>query len=175
MEARPQQRLLFDEDVSPRVARALFELGFKVGHVGGPGQPAKQSSDPDVLDHAMRNNQTVVTKNHDMIMLCAERDVSVVWLDPHGRQMLLDEQAAMAFAGIRAWTTALAEATEPVCVRVLRTRMHVLPVAVGGALAAKRYHARLRRRARKASRRPSRPAAPGQLSTENAGADLTAR
>lgn len=168
MEARPTTRLLFDEDVSPHVARALFELGFRVYHVGGDDQPPKGTPDPGVLDHAMRCNQTVVSKNYDMIILCAERNVSVIWWDPRGREMPVDEQASLAFSGLRAWTAALAEASEPVCVQVLRTKFHVLPVAQAGATAAKRYRTSLRRKARrKPWKRLPRPEAPGQLATDS--------
>lgn len=170
MEARPRTRLLFDEDVSPHVARALYELGFRVFHVGGRDQPTKATKDPAVLDHAMHYSQTVVTKNYDMVMLCAERNVSVIWWDPRGKEMPVDEQAALAFAGLRAWMAALAEAEEPVCVQVLRTRFHVMPIAAGGALAAKRYRTSLEKRAkRKPSKRVRRPEAPGQLSTDAPG------
>ena len=167
MEKRPQTRLLFDEDVSPRVARALYELGFHVFHVGQDGQPKKRTGDPAVLDHAIRCNQVVVTRNHDMIMLCGERGVSVVWLDPRGTRLTIDRQAAIAFGSIRQWTDALEEATEPVCVRVLRTRVQTLPVAEGAAMAAKRYHARQKRVA--ARRRKAKAPAPGQMEEQNWG------
>ena len=168
MQARPATRLLFDEDVSPHVARALFELGFRVFHVGGVDQPRKGTADPEVLDHAMRLNQTVVSKNYDMIMLCAERNVSVIWWDPRKREMPVDEQASLAFSGVRAWATALAGASEPVCVHVLRTKFYVLPVAQAGAMAEKRYRTSLRRKARRRPRpRLPRPETPGQIATDS--------
>ncbi len=161
MEKRPRTRLLFDEDVSPRVARALYELGFHVFHVDQKGQPPKGGPDPEVLDHAIRCNQVVVTKNHDMIMLCAERGVSVVWLDPQGTPLTIDRQAAMAFGSIRQWTDALETASGPVCVRVMRTVVRPMPVADGAAMAAKRYYARQKREA--ARKRTTKPTPPGQM------------
>ncbi len=160
MEKRSQTRLLFDEDVSPRVARALYELGFHVFHVGQKGQPEKRTKDPAVLDHAIKCNQVVVTRNHDMIMLCAERGVSVVWLDPHGTRLSIDRQAALAFGSIRQWTDALEGASEAVCVRALRTRVRTMPVADGADLAAKRYYARQKREA--ARKRTAKPTPRGQ-------------
>lgn len=162
MSRRPSARLLYDEDVSAKVARALRELDFNVEHVGGQGQPAKGSTDEEVLSFAQRTSQVIVTSNHDMIVLCAERRASVVWLDPHGRHLRLDEQAAMAFASIVRWCHVLAETAEPVCLRVLRTKLHVLPVTEGAAAAAKRYHAIRKRQSRK---RPQ-PRPPGQMAAD---------
>jgi hypothetical protein len=59
--------------------------------------------------------------------------------------MTIDRQAAIAFGSIRRWTAALEEAAEPVCVRVLRTKVLSMPVAEGATLAAKRYYARQKR------------------------------
>lgn len=163
---RPQQRLLYDEDVSPKVARALAALDFRVNHVGGLGQPAKNSEDEEVLAHAMATNQVVVTKNHDMIMLCAEKGASVIWLDPHRRHLRLDEQAALAFAGIVDWCGRLQAATEAVCIRVLRTRVHVYPVAEGAALAERRYRA-IQKKAQQTRRRRKPADDSGQLTTDD--------
>ncbi len=160
---RPQLRLLYDEDVSPKVAKALRALDFQVHHVGEEGQPPKESSDEAVLAYAQKTRQVIVTSNHDMIMLCAERGASVVWLDPHGRRLRLDEQASMAFEGIVQWCALLSEAEGAVCLRVLRTRVHVLPVTEGAVLAEKRYRAI---RKRKAQQRENRPTLADQLSTD---------
>lgn len=162
---RPQVRLLFDEDVSPKVARALRELGFNVEHVHGPGQPTKGATDAEVLDFALRTQQTVVTRNLDMVMLCGERGISVVWLDRQRgrRELTLDQQAAMAFAGIPDWCADLSTATGPVCVRVLSTRRHVLPVADAARIAEKR-HLKIQRRQRPPRPKPSPE---GQLLTDD--------
>ena len=42
--------------------------------------PARGAGDADVLDHARKTNQVVVTSNHDMILLCAEENESESWL-----------------------------------------------------------------------------------------------
>ncbi len=56
-------------------------LGYNTSYVGHPedGSPARGSSDEDVLSHAKATGQVVVTSNHDMILLCAEQQESVVW------------------------------------------------------------------------------------------------
>ncbi len=145
-------------------AKALRALDFQVHHVGEEGQPPKNSSDEEILAFAQKTRQVIVTSNHDMIMLCAERGASVVWLDPHRRRLRLDEQASMAFEGIVQWCALLTEATGPVCLRVLRTRVHVLPIDEGAALAEKRYRAIKRRKAQQRARQPT-PIA--QMSTDD--------
>ena len=137
---RPRLRLLFDELLPFRVARALNELGFRASYVGNQdhGQPRRGSSDKDVLRHAMSTGQIVVTSNHDMIILCHEQEQSVIWIDPHGRQYRHDELAASAFAGIAQWERLLSEATDPVCVRVLRTKVEIMPLARAASLSERR-------------------------------------
>jgi predicted nuclease of predicted toxin-antitoxin system len=161
---RPTIRLLFDELLPPGVARALNELGFRTSHVGheGHGQPPRGFDDATVLDHAAATRQVVVTFNHDMIMLCAERRQPVVWLDPRGRQFRHDELAAAAFAGIATWHRLLASHDEPVCVRVLRTKVEAVSLARAATLAENRMRT-LRARAR---RRRAAAEVPGQLRTD---------
>ena len=162
---RPSQRFLFDELLPWRVARALHELGFNTSHVGheGHGAPSRGSSDEAVLEHAVKTNQVVVTSNHDMIMLCAERGQSVVWLDPRGRQLRHDETVVLAFSGLAEWARLLHEAEGPSCVRVLRTKAEVLTLERASVLAKRRMMALRARRPR-----PPRPAqqVDGQLAAE---------
>lgn len=161
---RPPLRLLFDELLPWRVARALNELGFRTSHVGheGHGQPPRGSTDEAVLAHATKTNQIVVTSNHDLIMLCAERGESVVWIDPRGQQFRHDELAAVAFAGIATWHRLLQAQSEAACVRVLRTKVEVLPLDRASQVAAARMRA-LRKRVRQ-RRKPEREVqAAGQL------------
>lgn len=164
---RPRLRLLFDELLPASVARALHELGFRTSHVGNldHGQPPRGSDDAFVLDHAVRTSQVVVS-NHDMIMLCAERAQSVVWIDPRGRQFRHDELAAVAFAGIAEWHRRLAEAPTAVCVRVMRTKVETLPLDRAHALAGTRMRtlaARTRRRVRRVAEADGQLAAASDL------------
>ena len=149
MSGRPVIRLLFDELLSWRVARALRELGYRASHVGheGDGAPARGSSDADVLDHARKTNQVVVTSNHDMIMLCAEENESVIWIDPRGRQFRTTEFVPLVFTRVEEWERLLTEAGEPVCIHVLRTKSEVLSLERARHLVVQRMR-RLRARKR---------------------------
>lgn len=159
---RPDIRLLFDELLPPGVARALHELGFNTSHVGHltHSQPPRGSDDATVLEHAAATNQVVVTSNHDMIMLCAERAAPVVWLDPYGRQFRHDELALVAFKGIAEWHRLLSSHSTPVCVRVLRTKVEALPLTRASTLAAQRMR---NLQARKRKRVRATKDTPGQL------------
>lgn len=143
---RPQIRLLFDEHVSPRVARALGALGCRVGHVGGEHQPPKGTEDADVLAHARTANQVVVTTNHDMIVLCAEEGESVIWLTPRDKDLTLEAVAAMCFAQLREWEWLLAQANGPVCVMAHKTKCDVIPLERAKRIALERGKRRRRRR-----------------------------
>ena len=153
---RPTLRLLFDELLPWRVAEALLVLGFNTSHVGNErhGQPQRTSSDADVLAHAAATNQVVVTSNHDMVMLCAEQQQSVVWIDPRGRQLRSDEFALMAFAGIEDWQRQLEMQPAPVCLRVMRTKTELLSLDRAQKLAERRMNALRAKRAAKQRRRP---------------------
>ena len=100
---RPAIRLLFDELASPRVAKALAALDFKAFHVNQEGQPPKGTEDEDLLLHARKTNQVIVTGNHDMVVLCAEEQESVVWLDPRDKDMTLAAQTLMCLNHVQEW------------------------------------------------------------------------
>lgn len=143
-------------------------LGFATSHVGHVehGQPDRGSSDATVLAHAVQTKQIIVTKNHDMIMLCAERRESVVWIDPYGRQFRHDELAAVAFSGIATWHELLAKSDGPVCVRVLRTKVEVMSLDRASVMA----ESRMRRIAgRNARQRRGRAEVSGQIATPGEG------
>jgi predicted nuclease of predicted toxin-antitoxin system len=158
--ARPDLRLLFDEALSPRVARALRELGFRVSHVGAEsdGSPARGSSDELVLHHARSTGQVVATINLDMILLCAEEDESVLWLDPRGRQLRFEDQVVLFFQGMQRWQAQFEEIDGPVCLRVRRSRSEVLTLDEASRLARQRLK---RLEARKRLRRSAPRPAPG--------------
>ena len=141
------------------MASALRELGIRASHVGheGDGAPTRGSSDADVLDHAKRTNQVVVTSNHDMILLCAEEGEPVIWIDPRGRQFRRTEFVALAFGRVEEWQELLAEAEDPVCVHVLRTKTEVLTLERARHLVIqrmRRLHARKRAQARPSAEGP---------------------
>jgi predicted nuclease of predicted toxin-antitoxin system len=54
-------RLLFDENMSRRVAEYLFDLGFQVYAVGMSGAPPLRSSDQEVVVWCVENDAVLVT------------------------------------------------------------------------------------------------------------------
>lgn len=156
-------RLLFDELLSWRVATALRELGIRASHVGHEGDqsPPRGSSDAVVLEHARKTNQVVVTSNHDMIILCAEENESVIWIDPRGRQLKRTEFVPLVFGRVEEWQARFASADGPICVHVLRTKTEVLTLDRARHLVVQRMR-RLRARKRtQAGRQPSGPTLEG--------------
>lgn len=144
------------------MARALRALGVSASHVGHEGDkaPPRGSSDADVLAHAKKTDQVVVTSNHDMILLCAEEHEPVIWIDPRGRQLRRTEFVPLVFGRVEDWQKLLAEAGEPICVHVLRTKTEVLTLERAKHLVLQRMR-RLRSRKRPAPRRtPSGPTLP---------------
>lgn len=140
-------RLLFDELLPWRVASALRELRYKnISYVGDehsdPPAPARGSSDEVVLDHAIRVNQIVVTSNHDMIVLCAERGCNIIWIDPRGRQIEFEEMVLLCFKHITDWAERFDAAAESVCLRALRTKTETLTLDE----TLRRVHNRMRKR-----------------------------
>lgn len=145
-------RLLFDENLPWRVASALRELELRVSYVddkhGSPPSPAQGSSDEVVLSHASRFNQTVVSSNHDMILLCVERGQQVIWIDPWGRHFRRAELALLVFKHIDDWAQRLKASSEPVCLRALRTKTETLQLDEAAHLVRKRMSSIARKRAR---------------------------
>ena len=154
--ARPGVRLLFDELLPHSVARALRELGIRASHVGheGDGAPIRGSSDEMVLAHARRTNQVVVTSNLDMVLLCAELLEPVIWIDPRGRQLRRTELVPLVFTRVEDWQRLLADAGDPVCIHVLRTKTEVLALERAQHLVIQRMR-RLAARKRARAKRPA--------------------
>ena len=101
---RPSIRLIFDENLPWRVAAALEVLEFNSTYVGNQHHsnvPSRGSTDEEVLSYAQKANQVVVTSNHDMVLLCAERQQSVIWVDPRGRQFSYRLSNALAAKSLR--------------------------------------------------------------------------
>ncbi|MDF1596281.1 MAG: DUF5615 family PIN-like protein [Acidimicrobiia bacterium] len=162
----PRIRLFFDEQLPWRVPAALRVLGYNASWVGhdDDGSPVRGSSDEDVLSHARNTGQVVVTSNHDMILLCAEQEESVIWLDPRGRQFKRDEMVVLVFRTAAEWESLLVAATEPVCVRALRTKNEILPLERAAYLVQQRMR---RIAARKRREAPPKPLGPLLSSTQD--------
>lgn len=136
------------------MALALRALGINASHVGHDedGAPPRGSDDAVVLEYARSTNQIVVTSNHDMILLCAEENESVIWIDPRGRQFRRVELVPLVFLSVEEWQRLLAEADGPICVQVMRTRIQVLTLDSARRLVVQRMRrlaARKRARAKK--------------------------
>lgn len=167
---RPGPGLLFDELLPWRVAAALRILEFKVSHVGmeeeGTTAPPRGSSDEEVLQHARRRNQFVVTSDLGMILLCTQAGQSVIWIDPRARQLRREETVLLVFKQIHDWEEHLRQADGPICLRAMRTTTH--PFALDEA--ARIVHNRMKqisapRKARK------RTTPPGPLFPQDEEAD----
>lgn len=132
-------RLIWDEQLAPKVPRALRELGLKTTHVGhqSDGCPIKGSSDQEIIDYALKTNQIIVTSNHDMMLLCSEAGQRFVWLDPRGKQLGGVEQALLVLRQIAAWEDIL-NSDSSICVRAMRTKCEPIDSAEAARLAAQR-------------------------------------
>jgi predicted nuclease of predicted toxin-antitoxin system len=148
--------MLFDELLPPAVPEVL---GYNASWVGNDadGAPDRGSSDEDVLYHAKRTGQVVVTSNHDMILLCAEQEESVIWLDPRGRQFKRDEIVVLVFRTAADWGSLLAGGIEPVCLRALRTKTQVLTLERASHLVQQRMRVIAARKRRQAKPKPLGP------------------
>lgn len=90
---RSSLRLLFDEHMSSKVARALYELGHHVYYINEKGHPLKGTSDADVRAHARRQNLRVVTYDIEFVEVAAREDLSLVWYDARGHSRTLEAVA----------------------------------------------------------------------------------
>jgi predicted nuclease of predicted toxin-antitoxin system len=146
-------RLLWDELLSHLVPDALRVLGFNTSYVGhvGDDAPVRGSTDQEVLDHARRTRQTIVTSNHDMMLICAEAGQAFVWLDPRSRQYSRLEQVLIALTQIEQWE-ALLSADPSNCVRAMRTKCLAIEAAEAARLANQRMRELRRRKARESSK-----------------------
>ena len=141
---RPSIRLIFDENLPWRVAAALEVLQFNSTYVGNrlhANVPNRGSSDEEVLSYAQKANQVVVTSNHDMVLLCAERQQSVIWIDPRGRQFRREDLVLLVFKNISDWNDRLEQAGHPVFLRAMRSKTVTLNMDEAHRLA----HQRMRR------------------------------
>lgn len=147
-------RLLFDELASSKVAKALAALGYRVFHVGGDGQPPRGTPDEDVLRHAQKCSQVVVTQNNDMVVLCAEQGEPVIWLSPRDGDISLLSLTKMCLEQITKWEPLLAEAPSPICIIAYKTTIKALPLEDAKRIAIDRGKRRRRQIQKKAKAAP---------------------
>lgn len=149
---RVRVRLLWDEQLSPDVPKALRALRVNASYVGNSAddQPKRGSTDPEIVEHAKRTNQVIVTSNHDMMLICEEARQQFVWVDPYGRTLNRRAQVVLAFEQVEAWQSILASDPE-ICVRALRTKCEPIAASEAARLAAQRMRELRRRRRSSAS------------------------
>lgn len=150
---KPSVRLLWDELLSPLVPQALRVLGYRTSFIGNEadGQPPRSSTDAEIMAHAQRTNQIIVTSNHDMMLICAEAGQRFVWIDPHRRQLTRAHQVLLVLEQIDQWQELL-DAHPAKCVRAMRTKCVAIDPEEASRLAALRMRALARRRRAKATK-----------------------
>ncbi len=97
--------------------------------------PVRGSSDEEVLEHARRTNQVVVTSDLGMVILCTQADQSVIWIDPRGRQLRRPDMVLLVFRHIHDWEERLDQADGPICLRAMRTTTNSLDLETAARLA----------------------------------------
>jgi predicted nuclease of predicted toxin-antitoxin system len=149
---RPRIRLLWDENLSVLVPKALRVLDFWVTYVGSDeeGVPGKKSSDDEVVEYALSTKQVIVTANHDMMTLCAEAGQRFVWLDARGKQLTRDAQVLLVFKQISEWERTLA-ASPAMCLVARRSGCKLIAPGEAARLATNRMRS-LERKARSRAR-----------------------
>lgn len=88
----------------------------------------------------------------DMVLLCAEEDESVIWIDPRGRQFTRTELVPLVFNKVAEWKRVLGEANAPMCLQVMRTKTELVTLDRARHLVVQRMR-RLAARKRAASRK----------------------
>lgn len=122
--ARPRLRLLIDENLSPRIARALHALGYHVEAVHDAPNLGVATADQRILEVAKERNQVIVTVNLDMVLICVEAEESVIWVDPKRKKGLTyEEMVVRFFEGVPLWERLVAPG---VVVHALKTKDEVL-------------------------------------------------
>ena len=136
-------RLLFDDGIPRTVSAALRELGVAATHLGHDKDrtPARAADDTVLLAHAKSTESIVVTASPEMVLLCAEQKVPVVWLDPVGRPFTIEELVPLVFLGAADWQERLAARQSPSCVRVRRSSTEVLALDRAARLSEQRLRA----------------------------------
>lgn len=96
-----------------------------------------------------------------MILLCAEENESVIWIDPRGRQLKRTDFVPLVFGRVEEWQELLSTADDPICVHVLRTKTEVLTLDRARHLVVQRMRRLQARKRAQARKRPSGPTLEG--------------
>lgn len=140
-------RLLFDEQMSSSVAKALKCLGKAVNHVGEEGQPARGSHDGPVARAAKKKRQVLVTFNFDMVLTACEVGTRFIWFDQRGNSPTRLETAYIFLRQWDAWESRLSNPSVD-CLKVGRGSIEELTVEQARKRAFRRFQASQRSKAR---------------------------
>jgi predicted nuclease of predicted toxin-antitoxin system len=137
--ARPIRfSVIFDEQMSSGVARALACLGKSVTYVGARGQVRRGSSDLVVARSARRNRRVILTVNFDMVMSACDAGVRFIWFDQRGRSPTKLETAFIMLRKWEEWETALAD-PKVACIKVGRQKTELLSLDQARKRASRRF------------------------------------
>jgi predicted nuclease of predicted toxin-antitoxin system len=140
-------RLLFDEQMSPSVARALHCLGKAVAHVGQDGQPVRGSDDGTVARAAKKKRQVLVTFNFDMVLSACEVGTRFIWFDQRGNSPTKLETAYIFLRQWDSWESRLSNPSVD-CLKVGRGSIQELTLQEARKRALRRFKANQRSKAR---------------------------
>lgn len=131
-------RLLFDEQMSTNVARALACLGKSVTYVGDVNQPPRGSSDLIIAQAAKRQKRVLATFNFDMVLTACEVGIRFVWFDQRGRS---PSKLETAFIFLRQWDTWERHLANPAveCLKVGREAVEELTIEEARKRAERRF------------------------------------
>jgi predicted nuclease of predicted toxin-antitoxin system len=120
-------RVLFDEQASTSVARALACLGKACTFVGGENQVPKGTPDKEVAASARAQGRILLTFNFDMVLAAADEGVRFIWFDQRNKDLTLLETAFILLRQWDRWEEALRDPSVK-CLKVGRQSMEVLSI-----------------------------------------------
>lgn len=130
-------RLMFDENLSPKVAKALHLVDKDVQWAGKGGRFPKGTPDEVIVEAMAAEGRYMFTKNFDMVMAWADAGGHFIWLDPR-HEPTKHDQARLVFTMWDRWERHL-EDDEVECLGVGLSTIHPLTAEAGRDLAAARF------------------------------------
>lgn len=128
---------MFDENLSPKVAKALQLVDKDVQWAGKGGRFPKGTSDEVIVEAMAAEGRYMFTKNFDMVMAWADAGGQFIWLDPR-REATKYDQARLVFTMWNRWERHLAS-EDVECLKVGLSTVHPVTAEAGRAEAAARF------------------------------------
>lgn len=154
----PPLRVIFDENMSSRVAKALNLVEKDVTRTPAAKRGKKATPDNKVARGAKRAGRFVFTNNFDMVVAAVEEDARVIWFyDKHHNSPTLFNQARMFFDKWAYWERLLAP-EDAYCIRVSMSRTTLITKE-----AARKQASRLDRKSKAKRAKIKANAAQGKL------------